>query len=209
MIGSFGEKTVARRTFFSFHYRPDVHRAMVVRNSWVTKADREDSGFFDSSVFESKQRNDDALKAFLLDGLKNTSVTCVLIGAETSLRRWVRFEIFRSFMRGNGLFGIQVGGIKNLRQETCGAGGNPFSALAFTIEGDRLKFQEYMATGWQWARDVGSMPMSEVAYDMRGMTNHTLSNLFPVYEWIADGGFENLGDWIESAAGHAGKLRWL
>ena len=38
---------MARHTFFSFHYKPDVRRAWVVRNSWVTKVargEREDAG---------------------------------------------------------------------------------------------------------------------------------------------------------------------
>lgn len=76
-----------------------------MRNAWVTKVaqgQRQDAGFFDSSVFESKRReNDEVLKRFLVEGLKNTSVTCVLVGAQTTLRRWVRFEIFTSFVRGN------------------------------------------------------------------------------------------------------------
>lgn len=60
---------MARRVFFSFHYQPDVHRAHVVRNSWVTKADRENAGFFDASVFESRKRtSDDALKGFCRRG---------------------------------------------------------------------------------------------------------------------------------------------
>ena len=48
-----------RRTFFTFHYKPDVTRAWVVRNSWVPKVaqgTREGAGFFDSSVFEASQR---------------------------------------------------------------------------------------------------------------------------------------------------------
>jgi len=65
---------MAYRTFFSFHYKPDVTRAWVVRNSWVTKVaqgEREDAGFFDSSVFEASQREgDDNLKRFLREGLK-------------------------------------------------------------------------------------------------------------------------------------------
>ena len=61
---------MARRVFFSFHYAPDVQRAHVVRNSWVTKQDREDAGFFDASVFEAtKLRGDDRLKAFIDQGL--------------------------------------------------------------------------------------------------------------------------------------------
>jgi MTH538 TIR-like domain (DUF1863) len=81
---------MARRTFFSFHYKPDVTRAWVVRNSWVMKfaqGERDDARFFDSSVFEAAQReSDEVLKRFLRDGLKNTTVTCVLVGSETALR---------------------------------------------------------------------------------------------------------------------------
>jgi len=77
------------------------------KTSWVTKlaqGERDDAGFFDSSVFEAAQReSDEVLKRFLRDGLKNTTVTCVLVGSETALRRWIRYEIFQSFMRGNGL----------------------------------------------------------------------------------------------------------
>jgi hypothetical protein len=95
----------ARRTFFSFHYLPDVWRAWNVRNCWVTKPEEQiDGGFFDSSVFEaSKKKGDDSLKAFLRDGLDNTSVTCVLTGTDTWRRRWVRYEIARSVVKGNGL----------------------------------------------------------------------------------------------------------
>lgn len=197
---------MARITFFSFHYQRDVHRAMVVRNSWVTKADREDSGFFDSSVFESKQRDsDDALKAFLTDGLKNTSVTCVLVGAETTLRRWVRFEIFRSFMRGNGLFAVHVNGIKNLQQQVSDVGSDPFAAVAFAVTGDRLHFKEYKTSGWKPASDVGSMPLSDVAYNLNGMANNTFGCLFPTYDWMSDDGYNNLGGWIEQAAAQAAK----
>lgn len=78
---------MARRTFFSFHYKPDVQRAAVVRNSWVTQ-DREDAGFFDAGLWEgAKRKGDDNLKALMRDGVNNTSVVCVLNGAETCLRR--------------------------------------------------------------------------------------------------------------------------
>ncbi len=93
-----------RRTFFSFHYQEDVSRAHVVRNSWVTKDEREDAGFFDASVFESKKRaGEETLKRFLTDALDGTTVTAVLIGAQTALRPWVRYELVRSFQRGSGI----------------------------------------------------------------------------------------------------------
>ena len=183
-------------------------RAWVVRNSWVTRVaqgEREDAGFFDSSVFEAKQRaSDDVLKRFLREGLKNSTVTCVLVGAETTLRRWVRYEIMRSFVRNNGLLAIRIHSIADLNRNTCASGSNPFNDLAFAVENNRLSFKEYMNTGWQPARDVGSMPLDDVAYDLGNCTNHTLSNLFPIYDWDTDEGFEHLGMWIDVAASRAG-----
>ena len=62
---------MVRRVFFSFHYERDVQRGHVVRNSWVTKPNWEEAGFFDSSVFEGKKKtSDDALKRFLNEGLR-------------------------------------------------------------------------------------------------------------------------------------------
>jgi hypothetical protein len=200
---------VARHTFFSFHYKPDVTRAWVVRNSWVMKVaqgERDDAGFFDRSVFEAAQRDsEDALKRFLREGLKNTTVTCVLVGSETSLRRWVRYEIFQSFMRGNGLLAIRVHSIPGFNKLPAAVGFNPFDCLAFAVDGDQIRFKEYMTTGWQFARDVGSMPLRDAAYDLGGRRNHTLANLFPVYEWDSGNGYKNLGEWIESAATQAGR----
>src|ERR1019366_2170566 len=198
---------MARRTFFPFHYKPDVSKAWIVRNSWVTKVaqgQRDDAGFFDSSVFEAEQReSDDALKGFLRRGLENTTVTCILVGQQTALRRWVRYEIFRSFIRGNGLLAVRINSIASLNSPATLAGSDPFGSLAFWVDKDRLRFKEYMTTGWEAARDVGSMPLGDVAYDIGNFTNHSLSNLFSIYDWKTDDGYSNLGMWIESAAGAA------
>ena len=126
-------------------------------------------------MFEANQReNDDALKRFLREGLNGTTVTCVLVGAETCLRRWVRYEIFRSFMRGNGLLAIRIHTIGSLRSPPTTSGGNPFECVAFTVVGNTVQFKEIMTTGWQFAIDVGTMPLSDVAYNLLDRTNHTL-----------------------------------
>jgi hypothetical protein len=197
---------MARRTFFSFHYKPDVTRAWVVRNSWMTKPDRDDAGFFDSSVFESMQReSDDTLKRFLREGLNNTSVTCALVGAQTVLRRWVRYELFQSFICGNGILAVKVHGIADLNKNTSVEGTNPLAAIAFAVDGDRVRFKEYMTDGWRPARDVGSMALSDVVYDLGSRTNHTFSTLFPIYDYVDESGYHNIGSWIEGAASTAGR----
>lgn len=118
---------MARRTFFSFHYVPDVWRAWNVRNSWVVKTeDQIDRGFFDSSVFEASKKNgDESLKTFLRKGIDNSSVTCILTGTDTWTRRWVRYEIARSVVKGNGLLTVYIHGVKNNDGQVAVQGANP------------------------------------------------------------------------------------
>ena len=66
--------------------------------------------------------------------------------------------------------------------------------------GEKVGFRELMVSGWEPTMDVGSMPLREVAYDLGGMCDHTFSNLFPIYDWTADRGHDNIGSWIEAAA---------
>jgi len=194
-----------RKTFFSFHYKPDVARAQIVRNSWMTKPDREEAGFFDSSVFERAQRtNPDALKRFLIEGLNNTSVTCVLVGTETYLRPWVRFELVRSFYRGNGLLAINIGGLTHFGEKSI-QGPNPFNHLAFTVTGETVSWKEKIGETWKSYTEVPNMRLNEVAYNLSGMDNHTISHLFPIYDWVKDDGYNQLGIWVEKAAKQAGR----
>jgi hypothetical protein len=196
----------ARKVFFSFHYKPDVSRAWVVRNSWVTKEDRTDAGFFDASVFEAKQReSEDSLKAFLREGLKGTSVTCVLIGTQTALRPWVRYELVRSFHRGNGLFGIRIHEIADFQQKTATPGSNPFDCLAYRVHDQRVYWQQLTTAGWQAYTDVPSMALSEVAYDLNQQNHHTFACRFPVYDWVKHDGYTSLSTWVQRAAIAAGK----
>jgi hypothetical protein len=195
-----------RNTFFSFHYAPDNQRAQVVKQSWLTKPDRQAAGFFDKSAFETKQRtSEDALKGFLTEQLKNTSVTCVLIGATTAMRPWVRYELVRSFNRGNGLFGIRIHGIKNFDQQFANSGLNPFDYLAYRVVNDRVYWQELNSNIWANYDKVPSMAVSEVAYDLKGEFHHTFSRRFPSYDWVNDNGYTNLGTWVETAAQQASK----
>lgn len=121
---------MARRVFFSFKYK-DVSRAMVVRNSWVTQG-TEAAGFIDAADFEKvKRQGVAAIKRWIDDQLKGTSVTVVLVGQHTCASRWVKYEIEKSIAIGNGLLGIDISKIKDLQGNTaerCGElpNGYPF-----------------------------------------------------------------------------------
>lgn len=113
---------MARRVFFAFAYE-DVSRAMVVRNSWVTKG-KEAAGFIDAAEFEKiKKEGDTAIRNWIDKQLEGTSVTVVLVGEKTCTSKWVKYEIDKSIERGNGLLGIDISKIKDLQgntSERCG-----------------------------------------------------------------------------------------
>jgi hypothetical protein len=116
---------MARKIFFSFHYERDAWRAGQVRNCNVVSTEDE-YGFIDAVEWESiKKKGDSAIQRWIDDQLKNTSVTALLIGAETADREWVQHEILKSWNRGNGIVGIRIHNIKDEDQKTDTAGRNP------------------------------------------------------------------------------------
>jgi len=200
---------MARRTFFSFHYTPDVWRAWNVRNCWVVKPEEEVAdGFFDSSVFEaSKKESDDNLKEFLRNGLKSTSVTCVLAGTETSMRRWVRYEIVRSVLKGNGLLTVDIHGLKNTDGKTSTRGLNPLACIGVYKANDKIYFAEKNTEKWEKYGDYTvAIPAGDLWFPAP-ISNSVvpLSKYCQRYNFVDDDGRSNISEWIEAAALQAGR----
>lgn len=116
---------MARKVFFSFHYDRDSWRVSQVRNCNAVSG-YEQNPFYDKARWEQvKRQGDAAIKRWIDDQLKGTSVTVVLIGRDTSTRRWVGYEIERSIALGKGLLGINISKIKNQLGKTDDTGINP------------------------------------------------------------------------------------
>ncbi len=146
---------MARRVFFSFHYERDIWRANQIRNSWVTKPDRETAGFWDAASWEEvKKKGEEAIKRWIDNQLNGTSVTVVLIGAETNNRKYVDYEIQQSSKIGNGLLAIYIHNIKNQFGMTDTKGQNPFDFWHKTINGRRVYFNQLYLT-YDWVNDRG------------------------------------------------------
>ena len=200
---------MTRRTFFSFHYYPDVWRAWNVRNSWVVREDdQQDRGFFDGSVFEASQREgDEVLKRFLREGLVNTSVTCVLAGTNTWTRRWVRYEIARSIVKGNGLLTVFIDGVENNKGETATRGANPLDQMGVYRTANGIFLAEWKDSKWIRYEDYTmAIPGGDLWFEAPAsdsvvqLSKHCLS-----YDFARQDGRNNIGGWIETAAGLAGK----
>lgn len=121
---------MAKRAFFSFHYQRDIWRTNVVRNSGVVIGSSA-AGFHDASLWEkAKTKGDAEIKKLIDEGLKNTSVTVVLIGAKSASRKYINYEIEQSIKRGNGILGIHIHNIKNKDGETDTRGLVPSKLIA-------------------------------------------------------------------------------
>lgn len=108
---------MARKVFFSFKY-DDVHRAMNVRNSNIIGGVLK-SGFIDKAEFERVERQGDrAIQTWIDNQLEGTSVTVVLVGANTHKSKWVKYEIEKSIARGNGLLTIDISKIADMQGHT-------------------------------------------------------------------------------------------
>lgn len=144
---------MARRVFFSFNYEEDVWRANQVRNCWMTQPDHQEAGFFDASLWEKAKQSDEAIKRMIREGLEGTSVTAILVGANTAGRTYIDYEIEQSNnVRHNGILAIYINGLKDRNGYTSARGRNPLDTWTFNDSGK--KFSEVYAT-YDWVRDEG------------------------------------------------------
>jgi hypothetical protein len=138
---------MARTVFFSFHYQKDIWRTNVVRKSNVVDGVAA-AGFQDASLWEeAKKKGDAAIKKMIDNALVGTSVSVVLIGAETALRKFVTYEIEQSIARGNGLLGIYIDDIADQNGNTTRRGSIPEAlrkAGAPVYVWDRSRFGDWV-----------------------------------------------------------------
>jgi hypothetical protein len=124
---------MARRTFFSFHYKPDNWRAGQVRNMGVVEGN---SPCSDNDWESITKKGDDAIKKWINDQLSGRSCAIVLIGANTAGRKWINYEIVKAWNDGKGVVGVYVHNLKDKDEKQTTKGSNPFSSVS--VDGTKL-----------------------------------------------------------------------
>ena len=145
-----------RRVFFSFHYARDVWRVSKVRNSWLIRPENQATPFLDAVAWEQvKRQGRENIERWIQNQLNGTSVTVVLIGAQTSLREWVQYEIVESHNRRNGLLGIYIHNIQNQFRSTDAKGANPFDGFYITNSDQTQTYLSSIYPTYDWVIDNG------------------------------------------------------
>ena len=152
---------MARKVFFSFHYS-DILLVSQIRNSWRLRPGAETQPFHDRAEWEKVKRESPAtIKSWIDTQLKGSSVTVVLVGAETSTREWVIYEIESSIAQKKGIVFITLDGMKTTQGYLYRSGSNPANRT-LTRTGQRLS--TYYMT-YNWVRDNGYQNMGQWVED--------------------------------------------
>ena len=158
---------MARRVFFSFHYKADNWRTSQVRNIGVIEGNRPVT---DNDWERIKRGGAKAIQDWIDRQLKGKSCTIVLIGAKTAGRKWIKYEIEKSWNDGKGVLGIYIHNLLDKDKKKSVKGRNPFTD--FTMNRDEKKLSSIVK-----------------AYDP------PYSKSTSVYNYINT----NIADWVEDA----------
>jgi hypothetical protein len=158
---------MSRRVFYSFHYKPDNARASQVRNMGVVEGNQPAK---DNDWETIKKGGDKSIQKWIDEQLSGRSCTLVLIGKETAGRKWIKYEIEKSWNDGKGVVGVYIHNLKDLAGNQTTKGGNPFED--FTMKRDQKKLSSVVK-----------------AYDP------AYTDSKEVYNYIN----KNLSNWIEEA----------
>lgn len=124
---------MARRVFFSFHFKNDCWRTGQVRNIGKIEGNKPIS---DNDWEEVKKKGDKEIEKWIDGQIKGKSCTVVLIGEKTSGRKWIKYEIKKSWELGKGIVGIKIHNLKDSDGNQSSEGRNPFEN--FTVNGKKL-----------------------------------------------------------------------
>lgn len=124
-----------RQVFFSFEYNKDAWRASQVRN--MGKVDNS-STFSDNDWEEVKEKTDAKIREWIDNQMAKRSCLVVLIGATTSGRKWINYEIEKAYELNKGIVGIYIHGLKGKNGNQTTKGSNPFYNILIGKNKERL-----------------------------------------------------------------------
>ncbi|MBI4913145.1 MAG: TIR domain-containing protein [Acidobacteria bacterium] len=120
------------QVFYSFHFDNDVFRVQQIRNIGVIEGNEPVS----KNDWEQARRTPGGIERWIENAMKNRTCVVVLIGSETHLRPWVRYEIAKGWDEHRGIVGIYIHNLKDPRTVSnppyfgkCAQGINPFTQV--------------------------------------------------------------------------------
>jgi len=113
---------MAKKCFYSFHYKPDNWRVSTVRNIGAIEGNKPAS---DNDWESIKEKGDKKIKEWIASQMEGRTCTIILAGSNTADRKWINHEIVKSWDDGKGVFVIYIHNLKDKDGNQCSKGANP------------------------------------------------------------------------------------
>lgn len=113
---------MARKVFYSFHYKPDNWRVSKIRNIGALEGNKPAS---DNDWETITKGGDKKIKEWIAGQMKGRTCTVILAGSNTANRKWINYEIIESWNNDMGVFVIYIHNITDLNGKQCSKGSNP------------------------------------------------------------------------------------
>ena len=119
---------MARKVFYSFHYKPDNWRASQVRQMGVIEGDAPVS---DNDWEKVTDGGDKAIEKWIDGQMSGKSCAVVLIGTNTAGRKWITHEIVTAWNGKKGVLGIYIHNLKDTDKKQSTKGADPFDSVTY------------------------------------------------------------------------------
>ena len=123
-----------RQVFYSFHFKNDVLRVSQIRSIGALEDNKPVSA---NDWEEVKKKGDAGIKKWIDDNMNYRSCVIVMVGEDTSKRKWVKYEIEKAWNDGRGVLGIYIHNLKCPNSGKSKQGTNPFDN--FTLDSGKKK----------------------------------------------------------------------
>ena len=132
---------MARKVFYSFHYKADAFRVAKIRNIGAIEGNL---ACRDNDWEAIVGRGKAAIERWIDDQMRGTSCTIVMIGRETAGRPWINYEIEKTWENRKGLLGIHIHNLLDHSQFRTSKGANPFDR--FTLNNGKEPLSKVVKT---------------------------------------------------------------
>jgi hypothetical protein len=121
---------MAKKCFLSFYYKADNWRVQQIKNIGAI----DEQPILEPNKWEEiKKRGDEAIKEWIENNMRGKECLVVLVGTNTSGRRWVKHEIKRACEKGLGVLGVYIHNMKDVDGNQASKGSDPFAGV--TVDG--------------------------------------------------------------------------
>lgn len=118
-----------KSVFYSFHYDRDHWRVQTVQK--IGKIEGKPA--LNAQDWETVRRQSkDAIERWIDQQMKYKNAVVVLVGAETSTRHFVDYEIRKAWNDRRPLVGVRIHGLKDQNGDQDPPGSNPFASVKLT-----------------------------------------------------------------------------